>query len=305
MQLDTIGQGYDLCRRDTTTQGTPIRHPFQERIDMWEEESITKIRRTADVARADLQVLLDQRANRMRDFIDKNTAQMQSSRESDDYTETDLNRWTDQLKELQNLFEQQLTFRIANDRNINNAVQMIKVYEEEAAASEDATPTALQERFCNPSGKLTLNEEGLLATCYGSYWDGSTAYGTNLYSSGVTRVRFRIENKGRNNIFFGIKPIDFYTSMQASTAPDAYGWWELDQAIESVSGHRTHHDRVIRTGDELTLVLDCNQRQISLEHHRTRTTLSLPVELEKCPFPWKLFVTLRTGNDSVRILPLV
>ena len=315
VQLDTIGQGYDLCRRDTL-QDTTIQHPFQECINAWEEESIARIRRTAEMARADLQLLVDQRVNRLRLIVDQSTSQMQSSRESEDYTEIDLKRWSDQLKDLHDLSERKVTFRITKDGNIGNAIQMIKVYEEEThgcsstglsaeAAIYQPAQNALQERFGTFLGKIELDEDGLRATCFASYWDGSIAYGTNLYSSGVHRVRFRIENKGMHNLFFGIKQIDFSVSSPASTGSNIYGWWELDQALESVSGHRTHPDRILRTGDELTMILDCDHRQISLEHPRTRTTLSLPVEVEKCPFPWKIFVTLRTSEDSVRILPPV
>ncbi|CAF4246956.1 unnamed protein product, partial [Adineta steineri] len=70
----------------------------------------------------------------------------------------------------------------------------------------------------------------------------------------------------------------------------------------SVSGHRVHHDRGIRTGDEVTMILDCDNAQIRFEHHRINQNSLLPVDLHKCPFPWKIFITLRSPGDSIRIL---
>jgi hypothetical protein len=308
IQLDNVGQEHDLFRRDLT-QETLI-HPLLIHIDEWEQESITKIQVAAETARADLRQLLDQNKNELRVSVDKMTNEMQSSREMDDYTETDLCKWTEQIKELRQLFETQLSIQIVENEDPTTSIHMIKVREEQPSNGKSAGNNIdcrdalilTHERFRNFVGRVILSENGLIATCLGTYWDGSNVYGTRLYSSGTHEIHFQIEYKGSNNLFFGIKTTSYDMHVQTLNSPHIYGWWELGQAIESVSGHRVHADRIIRTGDEVTMTLDCDNRQIRFEHHRINMITHLPVELEKCPFPWKIFVTLRSSGDSVRIL---
>jgi len=315
MQLDNVGQEHDLFLRDLTQEN--FVHPLLIRIDEWEQESITKIQVAAEAARADLRQLLSQNKNELKVSVDKITNEMHSCREKDDYTESDLFKWMEQLKELRKLLETQLNIEVVEDENPSTSIYMINVHEqqlshvsfipnEKSAGNRNVAcpevPVLTHEKFRNFVGRVSLSEDGLLATCLGTYWDGSNVYGTRLYSSGRHTIHFRVEYKGSNNLFFGIKTISYNMPVQTLTSPYAYGWWELNQAIESVNGHRVHNDRNIRTGDEVTMTLDCDNRQIRFEHHRINMTTHLSVELEKCPFPWKILVTLRSTGDSIRIL---
>lgn len=314
-QLEDIGQEHDLLRRDLIQEN--LVHPLSIRIDEWEQESITRIQVIAEAARADLRQLLDQTKNDVKISLDKMTNEMQSCREINDYTEIDLLRWIEQLKELRKLSERQLAVELSEDDTRLTSIHMIKIHEQKPTQHSsivDETATRIQlltppgmfnqthERFRNFVGRVALYEDGLLATCLGTYWDGSNVYGTRLYSSGRHEIHFRIENKGSNNLFFGIKTTSFEMPVHNLTSSNSYGWWELEQTIESVNGHRMHNDRNIRTGDEVTMILDCDNRQIRFEHHRINMMTHLPVQLDKCPFPWKILVTLRSTGDSVRIL---
>ncbi|CAF2134473.1 unnamed protein product [Rotaria magnacalcarata] len=314
LQLENIGQEHDLFRRDLTHED--LAHSFFVHIDEWEQESITKIQVAAEAARADLRQLINQTRNELKASIDKVTIEMQSCREIDDYTEIDLLRWTEKLKELRKLFETQLDFQIINDDDVSTSISMIKVRQEQSSGAVLTHSRQIiennvihqealglnHERFNNFQGKVILSGNGLLATCSGTYWDGSNVYGTRLYESGMHRIHFRIENKGTNNLFFGIRTASHDLPVQTLTSPYVYGWWELEQAIESIGGYRIHSDRTIRTGDEITMILDCDNRQIQFQHHRINMNLQLPVELERCSFPWKIIVTLRSAGDSVRII---
>ena len=314
IQMDNVGQEHDLFRRDLIQEN--LAHPLFERINEWEQESITKIQVAAEAARADLRQLLDQAKNELKVSADKMTNDMQSCREQEDYTETDLFKWMEKLKELRKLLERQTTIEIVENPDTSASIQMIRVREQQALDASSVTNEKCagsiiacqemfeltHEKFRNFMGRVMLTEDGHLATCVGTYWDGSNVYGTRLYSSGLHQIRFRIENKGSNNLFFGIKTTSFDMPVQTLPSPYTYGWWELDQAIESVNGHRVHNERIIRTGDEVTMILDCDNRQIRFEHRRINMMTHLPVALEKCPFPWKIIVTLRSTGDSIRIL---
>lgn len=315
IELDNVGQEHDVLRRDLTQEN--LEHPLLIRINEWEQEAITKIQGVAEVARVDLRKILDQNKNELKTSVDKMTNEMQACREMDDYTETDLIKWTEELKQLRHLLDTQLIIQIVDNEDKTISIPTIKIRKEESSyLSFDSNRKSTinpdmdysdilvlnHERFYNFAGRIALSEQNLLATCLGTYWDGSNVHGACLYSSGRHVIHFRIEHKGSNNLFFGIKTTSHDIPLQTLTSPYTYGWRELDQPIESINGHRVHTDRNMRTGDEVTMTLDCNNRQIFLEHHRINMTACLPVDLEKCPFPWRIFVTLRSPGDSIRIL---
>lgn len=302
LELDQLGQEHDRFRHDLLNDNSI--HPILNRIDQWENESVTKIQVVAEAARADFRQSIDRIKNDFKMSIEKITANIQACRESDEYTEIDLIKWKENLKNLQLLFEKQTQMDLIEDNNPTNSISMIKFIErtEDKSVQSQQPLIISQEKFRNFVGRVCLLENGLVATCQGSYWDGSNIYGTRLYSCGQSEIRFRVENKGTNNIFFGIKTTSPHTPVQTLTSTLNYGWWEFEQAIESVNGDRVHNDRNLRTGDEVTLSLDCDYRQIRLQHHRINMTKLLNIDLEKCPFPWKILIILRSPNDSIRIL---
>ncbi|CAF0775812.1 unnamed protein product [Adineta steineri] len=314
IELENLVHEHDLLRRDVSQENQV--HPLLTQINEWEQESMTRIQVVAENARADLQQLVDESKGNLRLFMDKMTNEVQSGRELDDYTETDLAKWTEKLKELRQLLETQLNVQIIRNDDESIAIRMIKVLDEQLLHStiasreepvekniiREETLAVPDERFQNFQGRIVLSNDRLLATCFGTYWDGSNVYGTRLYTNGIHEIRFGIEYKGGNSLFFGIRTVSNEMPHQTLTSKYNYGWWELDQGIESVSGHRVHHDKGIRTGDEVTMILDCDNAQIRFEHHRINQNSHLPVDLHKCPFPWKIFITLRSPNDSIRIL---
>ncbi len=103
------------------------------------------------------------------------------------------------------------------------------VFNEKSATNNNlANPETMgliQERFRNFVSRVTLSEDGLLATYLGTCRDGSNSsvYCTHHYSSGRHEIHFRIENKGNNNLFFGIKTISYDIPVQTLTSSHAYG----------------------------------------------------------------------------------
>jgi len=59
---------------------------------------------------------------------------------------------------------------------------------------------------------------------------------------------------------------------------------------------------IIKKGDDVTLILDCDHREIRVNHHRTQQMAKISIDLQKCPFPWQILVTLDDVGDCVRIL---
>ena len=122
------------------------------------------------------------------------------------------------------------------------------------------------------------------------------------FSSGRHLIHFRIEKIGIDSIFFGIKSAKPEISRNSFKSTAYYGWSDLDQSKEMLIDYLSTKDREIQTGDAFTLILDCDQKQIHLEHHRTLIEQTLDVDLEVCPFPWKILIMCSFNGDSVRIL---
>jgi chromosome segregation ATPase len=100
-QLDEIEVTRDLFRQTLTEQTTePRKHPLIQQIDKWERESINKIRETADEAR---QLLLKHTTGHVAKIeveLAKLTDQLRQNRQENDFVETDLDHWKDEITRL-------------------------------------------------------------------------------------------------------------------------------------------------------------------------------------------------------------
>ena len=112
-QLDGIEVIRDLFRQTLTEQiSKPQKHALMQQIDQWEHDSIHKIRETAQEAR---QLLLQHTAkyfNEMEIKLETLTNQLRESRQENDYIETDLQRWQQQLELLQDELHQPSTIKV-------------------------------------------------------------------------------------------------------------------------------------------------------------------------------------------------
>ena len=314
-QMDNIGQEHDVLRRDLTSeQGT---HPLLKRINEWEQESITKIQVAAEVARTDLQQLLKKAKNNLRTSVTKMTEDLQSSRESDDYTEVDIKKWTNQLQELRMMLNSPSTINIDYENNSRSVVRLIKVINEQSPGSLNQVSqtyelnnrsssnwgTFSSERFVDIFGQTRLSGGGLVAACLGDNKDWSYVGGIGRYSSGTHCIGFRIEKISSNwYIFLGIVNGSKKITNDVFNSTSCHGWWHLDYSIVGGKENSYKSANNIKTGDEMVLVLDCNNQRIQLEHHRANRTVDMPIDLQVCAFPWKIVVAMFSKDDRVRIL---
>jgi len=56
---------------------------------------------------------------------------------------------------------------------------------------------------------------------------------------------------------------------------------------------------MMKTNDEVTLIFNCNNRQLQFEHHRTKRLCQLSIDLQRCSLRWKILIELSNRNDSV------
>lgn len=297
-QMDRVGEQHDLIRRDFNKD--PVEHPLQARIDQWEQETIVKIQVAAEAARADLREILDRRRNEMKTSIDRLTTELQTSQESNDYTETDLDRWRNKLNQLEQLLHSPDQLDLVFDSSPTAAVYPIKISETLSIRFPFGS-TDVRERFAKFYGPVLLLDDGLQARNIGD--DPSRICGMEQYSTGVHRIHFRIDDRTNSCPFVGIISAIEALNLRQRTLPSVNGWSDFDYPIINGKHHGlTNGNRTVQSGDLITLILDCNQREILLEHDRTRQFVRQNIDLQICPFPWKIFVALLSRNESIRIL---
>ncbi len=324
-QMNMINQDHDLFRRDMT-KDIP-KHPFLNRIDTWERESISKIQTTAETARTDVRQLLDRTKIDLKLSVEKLTNELYACQQSDDFTENDLKRWTEQLKELRKKLDTPVIISIGNDEDTKSSIRLIRVYDKQQHPQQQQQQRPftsmirvpeqrihnlkdcvhnISEKFVEIDGKATLSDDNLMVTCcLASILTQPIIYGINRYSSGKHQIRFRIEKMGDLRLFFGIirSLENISRSGQAQNNNNSlYGWWDLNEAIVNGKTQTSKYRNIVVAGDEVTLTLDCDNKQIQLQHHRTKRLAQLSIDLEKCPFPWKIVIRLQSVGDCVRIV---
>lgn len=295
-EMDKIGQQHDLLRRDLSKEIPD--HPLLASINTWEQESITKIQVAAEVARADLQQLLDRTKNELKISVDKLTNELQSSQELDDYTEIDLEKWLKKLEEFRTIFESPVNKDIISDNHSQSPIYLIKIL---SSVRLEHNSQSIHERFYRFYGAATLSEQDLVAKTVGDEY--TRICGLNQYSSGVHQINFRLDEQINSCPFLGIISSLEGLNLRKLTLPSVNGWSDLDYTIVNGKSQATFvSNRTIQSGDEVTLILDCDNREILLEHHRTKRVVRQSIDIQECPFPWKILVALTSRNGSIRIL---
>ena len=297
--IEEIAQEHDLLRQDLERYN--IDENLFLRISTWEEESITMIRLAAETARADLRDLLEKNNTISKATLTKITNELQFSRESNDYTEIDIDKWLEQLKEFRKKIELPSTTYIDRNESSEAVIHLIKVYDQRQHQTSSIMSNSIgEERFDEVIGKGTVSDGNLVIKCRAnSIFSCPSVYGANRYFSGTHHIRFRIEQMGEAHIFFGIT-----SAREASTHirnKSKYGWWCWNEVGIDETTEVAEH-QIVRTNDEMTLTLSCDRQQIELGHRRNNRFGHLPVDINVCPFPWKIVVILQSNGDSVRIL---
>jgi hypothetical protein len=85
-----------------------------------------------------------------------------------------------------------------------------------------------------------------------------------------------------------------------------YGWSSDDQTVGgSYSQSQNSYNQRDMKGEttlQIEFFIDCDNKKVSYYNERTRCTKEMNVDLDLCPFPWKLYFYLYDIDDRVRIL---
>jgi len=158
-------------------------------------------------------------------------------------------------------------------------------------------------------GPMIIDNDGRTAGYIDNRNDQFKIAGSNLYLSGVHRIRLQVGALSGNTYiqFYGIigENPKYPTYMDNITrTPCACGW----------GAHHVYHQgqvfprqtgAPIRSWEIIELVLDCVNHKISycIIHKNSKSSVEhIVVDTELCPFPWKWYLHLYGKMWCVRLL---
>ncbi|CAF3365641.1 unnamed protein product [Rotaria sp. Silwood2] len=265
-----------------------LQDELMKKIDIWEHESIARIKRVAEETRNELVQHTTGHLAHKKLKLDKLTNELHQGRQNIDFVETDLREWMDKLNQLK-------------EEIINPA---------KVAVREACVPLITKihvdvfdtyELFERTSGKAIFEDSGKVVVVQDGPENYTEVRGKGEYTTGHRTLCFKIEKLNGWSLF-GIISKSTPLQEHSYSSSSCYGWYNGDHFVyrngQNVGGQG--HDAV--ENDTINLVIDCDQRLIRLTNERTNRTLELLVDIDKCPFPWQLHLNLNLAPTRIRIL---
>jgi len=289
-QLEEIEIKHDLVQETLNQQIENIReHSLIKKIDQWEEQSIEKIRRTADDIRNEVFQHITKHNNDIKEKLQKFSNQLRQSREEDDFIETDLQQWKEKLEELEKNLLASIT--LITREESNSFIDKICI---ECNNTFDI--------FEHIYGDARIEEDGQLVVK--DIFGGHTEIrGKNEYFNGRYKIDFRIEEfPVKGWIFFGIVSKSQRMQYNSYSLSSSYGWATGNYSF--IAGQLINEQTYdVIQNDIITLWIDCYQQKIQIKNQRTNRQMELSIDINKCPFPWLFHINLSRTPNRIRIIP--
>ncbi|CAF3841759.1 unnamed protein product [Rotaria magnacalcarata] len=328
-EMDRVGQQHDLLHKQLAEDN--VMHAFHLRINKWESSSINKIRQVAEKARTDLEKYLNNTKTELKNSLGKIRVELATSRESDDYTETDLTNWIENLNKMRQLLEKPSSIDILeNDQSLPlicvGSLKKIEFVSYDSAINTDyasdslpvIVPVQVHEvqgsvekcflhqgsgKFGNvSSADIRIEENGCVAVCQPNCSTWPEVRGTQLYSSGVHQIQIKMEQLVHG--MFGITSSSTPIQNIAFAAKSSCFWYAGNNDVRLYgSSHKDYggYDGNIRVGHTVELRINCNERKIALFNKTTSKLYEISVDINNCPFPWVLSISI-AGATRLRII---
>lgn len=295
-QMDEIVYNHDLLQQQLSEQtAASSQHPLIIEINNWERESIDKIKDLAEKIRRELDQLLIENKKLIKKELEETSIELKTHKETDDYSEKDLTKWTQALEMLKKQLSTSSNIKLGR---INDEIwlQRLEIM---------TTPINPTDKFEKVHGNIRILENGFIAE-HDETAGHAEVRGFTKYSTGTHRIRLKIEKMTNNHwMFWGI--ISQNTVMQNNSycSISANGWAKVSKQVylngKCRDGYNNYQGDIV-ANDTLDLILNCDDQTIELENERTKDKYSIPIDLSGCPFPWQLHINLHGNNDRIRIL---
>ena len=127
-QMDALTLEHDeLSENFTIDPNDYQQHPLLTRVDRWESNSIERIKTVANDVRSQLRDFLIETKTKLRQSFDDIAHELQESRRLETYTETDLAKWTNQLKQLREQLDKPPMIKMMNDEGSSTHIPFIQL----------------------------------------------------------------------------------------------------------------------------------------------------------------------------------
>lgn len=293
-QLDEVMLEHDQLKQTISEQtDRPQLHPLMSRINVWEEQSVRKIRQTAEDTRKQLTNILTMKTTDIKKSLESLGQELTKFRHDDDFIETDLKKWTDTLNILKTEITTTPTVQIQLDHDTTSFISKLVIYTLDSSDVFDRT-----------AGNIIIQENGEVVVKNQDQQCASVRC-KNSYNTGQHRFRFKIEHSNASVWnFFGIMHKDAPIQAQIFNAATAYGWTANGYILRNGTAHLKWNGYVggVQTNDVIELQIDCEHRTIRWTNERTKHTHTIDVDLDACNFPWQLNLCLLYSKDRIRIL---
>lgn len=301
-QLEIVVQEYDSIKAQILQ--SPSDHALLKEINSWEKKSILKIQKIAELARSDLQQLMNSSKQRLINISEDIGANIRSARKTDTFSEIDLDEWKKTMDELKTNMDSSIACDLIKDKN--SPIYLIKIQLNNPADVKGKSSDSIKDKFGEIYGPVQIDRTDLRSKYVGDGWEYGRIRGQQKYSRGRSMIRFKIEkSQFPEQLFFGITTSNAELDQRLWNAPSTIGWcgdnnvWQHGNQDELEN--QSLNDQ-FQMGDILQLILNCKQQQIQLYSERTETTRVLQVDINQTPFPWQFLIGLRSSGDCVTIV---
>jgi hypothetical protein len=283
-QMDQVDDTRNLVQKILAQEMVEPRHDLKtlhdeltHKIDVWERESISKIQKVAKDTRNDLfQYTIGRLTN----------AKLKLQQLTD--VETDLREWDDKLNKLK---EELITPpNVVVREDYTKLISNICV-----------NYFGTKEVFDRSSGNTVFEENGKVVYVNNGPDIYTEVRGHGAYSTGKHTVSLKIEQLD-GWILFGIITQSSPLQIHSYVSPSCYGWYNSAGCVYAAGKNIGGRGCDAVQNDTVHLVIDCDNRLIRLTNERTNLPLELPIDIEKCPFPWQLHLNLNLAPTRIRIL---
>jgi hypothetical protein len=213
-QLDELTLDHDQFKQKLMEQSfieTPYYSRLKQTIQQWEEESIDKIHQVANDARKDFEQMIEQHSKQLTEVLSKIAHEIDHARKDDEYFETDIQQWTQQLDQLKNKLAKPPTCNIQQEKIVVPFISKIYI-----DVSHD-------EIFGRTLGYVQLedNDQVVVHNQSDIY---ATVRGKGEYLNGQHRLRLKIEEYHPSKwIFVGITSKEVLMTENSINNPSIYG----------------------------------------------------------------------------------
>ncbi|UJR32369.1 hypothetical protein I4U23_019831 [Adineta vaga] len=244
-----------------------------EQIGRWEQQSLAKIRQVANETRDQVLEIVRQRKDNLKEKLDQLTPQLSKAKQDGDYFEDDIKGWLEKLQKCQQIFHEQQKAQLYFVRSTVPFISKISLTEMLNDGFTQQLPESIYQKDPRHYSE-----------------DPRPQRENGDFSAGERALRFQVEQYGPNSsILFGIVSKNSLDHEDLHDNSTFYGWGSKNLVYRggeiqvNYDGYKTD----IRSDDIIVLTIDCDRETISLKNERTHRTYVLPVDLRKCPFPWR------------------